>query len=281
MAFKILLLFSLIIAGHSYRILGLFPHPASSHVNVFYPLMKGLALKGHEVTFVSHYKFPDKIPTLQQLQIEKSEEDLVGFVDMSYLNGARWQMYLNNVFLAYLGTLACKNLATPTMQKLLNSNEHYDIVVMEFFNTDCYAPFAYKFNAHLVGLSSCTIMHWTNERFGNIYNPAYIPISHMDYSDQITFLQRVEGTISVLLHELMYNYILRWNDENIAREYFKEDFPPLTDIVHNASVFLINGHFSLTLPRPLVPQIVDVGGIHVGEVKKLPKVGTIICVCSM
>ena len=82
MAFKILLLFSLIIAGHSYRILGLFPHPASSHVNVFYPLMKGLALKGHEVTFVSHYKFPDKIPTLQQLQIEKSEEDLVGFVDM-------------------------------------------------------------------------------------------------------------------------------------------------------------------------------------------------------
>jgi len=44
----------------SYRILGLFPHPAKSHFNVFQPIMRELATSGHNVTVVSY--FPDTNP---------------------------------------------------------------------------------------------------------------------------------------------------------------------------------------------------------------------------
>lgn len=43
-----------------HRILGLFPHPAISHFRAFQPLLKELAVKGHEVVVVSH--FPEKNP---------------------------------------------------------------------------------------------------------------------------------------------------------------------------------------------------------------------------
>lgn len=42
----------------SYRILGLFPHPAISHFRVFEPILKGLAAKGHQLTVFSY--FPQK-----------------------------------------------------------------------------------------------------------------------------------------------------------------------------------------------------------------------------
>lgn len=42
------------------RILGLFPHPGLSHFHFFHPIMRELALQGHNVTVVSH--FPDAKP---------------------------------------------------------------------------------------------------------------------------------------------------------------------------------------------------------------------------
>lgn len=55
-----LLLVVLVPYINGYKILGLFPHPASSHFNVFQPILRRLAENGHEVTVVSH--FPDKSP---------------------------------------------------------------------------------------------------------------------------------------------------------------------------------------------------------------------------
>jgi glucuronosyltransferase len=44
--------------SESYRILGLFPHPALSHFRAFQPLLEELAKVGHDVVVVSH--FPQK-----------------------------------------------------------------------------------------------------------------------------------------------------------------------------------------------------------------------------
>lgn len=44
--------------SESYRILGLFPHPAISHFRAFQPLLRELADLGHDVVVVSH--FPEK-----------------------------------------------------------------------------------------------------------------------------------------------------------------------------------------------------------------------------
>lgn len=39
----------------SLNILGIFPHPAISHFKVFQPLLRELAVRGHDVSVVSHF----------------------------------------------------------------------------------------------------------------------------------------------------------------------------------------------------------------------------------
>lgn len=65
---KLLLIVVLVQYTNGYNILGLFPHPASSHFNVFQPILRKLADEGHKVTVVSH--FPDPNPP-------KNYEDLI------------------------------------------------------------------------------------------------------------------------------------------------------------------------------------------------------------
>lgn len=48
------------LAANALRVLGLFPHPGSSHFQVFHPVMRSVAAAGHDVTVISY--FPDKNP---------------------------------------------------------------------------------------------------------------------------------------------------------------------------------------------------------------------------
>ncbi|MPC53573.1 UDP-glucuronosyltransferase 2B14 [Portunus trituberculatus] len=49
------------------------------------------------------------------------------------------------------------------------------------------------------------------------------------------------------------------------------DLPPLLDIERNQSLTLINTHFSITTPVPLLPSQVEVGGMHCRPAKPLPQ----------
>ncbi|KAJ3658314.1 hypothetical protein Zmor_010059 [Zophobas morio] len=267
----------IIASGHFYKILGLFPDAAKSHVGPFFPLMRALALKGHQVTFVSHYEFA-KIAGLEQLVIDNPNGLVMDVLNVSaFVPKTRFGTYLSNVMLAYNGWKTCyEGFSSPTFRDLLNRDDTFDIVILEFFNTDCFAPFAFKFQAVLVGVSSCLPMHWTNERFANVYNPSYIPFAQMDFSDRMTFWERVENTVVGVFNEVLFNYLVRWNDERIARTHFGESFPSVGEIVNNVSVLLTNAHFSLNLARPEVPQVVEVGGMHIEGAKKLPQVGAFL-----
>nr|CAD7198554.1 unnamed protein product [Timema douglasi] len=47
--------------------------------------------------------------------------------------------------------------------------------------------------------------------------------------------------------------------------------PPIWEIAKNTSLILVNSHFSISGPRPVVPGFVEVGGLHIEEPKALPK----------
>ncbi|KAK8399525.1 hypothetical protein O3P69_003537 [Scylla paramamosain] len=49
------------------------------------------------------------------------------------------------------------------------------------------------------------------------------------------------------------------------------DLPPLLDIERNQSLALMNSHFSITTPMPLLPSQVEVGAMHCRPAKPLPQ----------
>lgn len=267
----VLFLCTLSKATDGYKILGVFPHRGKSHFDVFKPLLKALAEKGHELTVISH--FPLEASVRGYLDVPFNAEPMVDFFDVDSFSGARYEKYLSPIILAYMGYKACVDgLALKSIQGFLNQNETFDLIITEYFNGDCYLGFAHKFKVPVISLSSCTMMPWLDDRFANPDNPSYIPDNFMDFSDEMTFFQRVENTVVNLLHKVMYLLLMDLPNDIIARRHFGDEMPSLRDLAYNTSLMLINTHFTLNLARPIVPNIVEVGGIHIGRSKRPPQV---------
>lgn len=108
---------------------------------------------------------------------------------------------------------------------------------------------------------------------GQPQNPAYVPTNIDVYNDQMTLSERVKNTISLLLMKTFWPLVFVSSEQAVAEEKFGPGLPPLPDIAKNTSLLLANVHFSLNKPRPVVPQMVEVGGLHIEPAKPLPRVG--------
>lgn len=262
----------------SLKILGIFPHPGKSHFDVFQPLLVGLALKGHEVTVISHFPLKDRVDGYRDISLINTTQPLVNAFDLRAFQGYRYEKYGTVIFLTKIAYESCeKGLSSKAVQDFLKKRQSFDVIVTEYFNSDCFLGFAHKYKVPVISLSSCTIMPWLNDRFANPDHPAYIPNNLMDYSDQLSFVERVENTLVTLFQRFYYNFVTDVQANALARKYFGPDMPSLRSIVYNTSIMMVNTHFSLNLPRPFVPGIIEVGGIHIGKVKKLPQVSHLLC----
>lgn len=60
----------------SYKILGLFAFPSSSHYKIGSALMRGLAEKGHEITVIAAYEEKSPVANFTTIFIPEAEPDL-------------------------------------------------------------------------------------------------------------------------------------------------------------------------------------------------------------
>lgn len=57
-----------------------------------------------------------------------------------------------------------------------------------------------------------------------------------------------------------------------SRELFGPDVTAIDVLAYNTSLLLVNSHFSVNFPRPMVPNVIEVAGIHIKNPKPLPEV---------
>lgn len=270
----ILIVLVIVVHAGALKILGIFPHNGKSHFFVFRRLLLALAEKGHEITIISY--FPEKNPPrgYREIILDKPLYPVTEAVDVAAFGVPRLNKYKEILELAHEGRYACEYglSAEPVQQLIKSKDEKFDIIITEYFDTPCFLGFAYMYSVPVVAMSSCTLIDYYNPIFGNPDNPAYIPNNLLFYSDEIPFLGRVEQTLYGILDKVAYKLLIEVPSTKIARTHFGNDMPDLWKIEHNTSLILVNAHFSLTLPRPLVPTVVDVGGLHIGKVQKLPQV---------
>ncbi|XP_058820278.1 UDP-glycosyltransferase UGT5-like [Topomyia yanbarensis] len=258
--------------GHvqSYKILGLFPHPAISHFHFFEPVLKGLAAAGHEVTVVSH--FPNAKPPPNYIDLPLTGMELMtNSVSFELFEYRPAFSHFMEFFMLYdWGKQACNNaLDSTAIKQVLESKVQYDLVLMEQFNNDCMLGVAHLLNAPYIGLSSCPLMPWHYDRVGNPNIPSYIPALFMGYSEKMSFSQRLANFITVHMFKMMYS----WFNDNAAnsmlRQRFGDNMPDIKDLQKRTSMMFVNQHYSLSGPKPLSPAVVELGGIHIQEFKEL------------
>lgn len=67
---------------------------------------------------------------------------------------------------------------------------------MEQFNSECMLGVAWKLQAPIVAMSSCTMMPWHYDRVEAPINPSYLPALFVGYSVEMTYAERLSNWIA-------------------------------------------------------------------------------------
>lgn len=192
-----------------------------------------------------------------------------------FAHRSKYIYHFQEFFLLYnWGVESCVNAYNSSaIQKVLNTKEPYDVIIMEQFNTDCLMGLAWKLQAPVIGLSSCAMMPWHYERVGNPLIPSYVPVLFKGHSDKMDFSERVVNWIGIYGLNLLYKLFSERSADQIARQYLKDDnMPHIADLTRNTNMMFVNTHYSLSGAKPNSPAVVELGGVHIKKAKPLSKV---------
>jgi glucuronosyltransferase len=177
-----------------------------------------------------------------------------------------------------LGNALCdKLLQQDVVQDLIHSNDRqFDLIITEAFNHDCVLGFAHKFKTPLVQVATFDGTSWMGDWVGNPSPYSYVPDTFQNFSDRMDFWERLVNTLGITLQKLTRSFYYLPKQQAVMEKYFSDygPLPSISDLDSSTSLLLLNHHFSIGYPRPLMPNVVHVGGMHVKPAKELPEVST-------
>lgn len=255
--------------------------PAKSHFWSFSKLFRNLAERGHNVTLISHNSDTYHLPNYRNIEIGNIEiliEKLEPFSLFKNIRTDRLAMYLTEKTVADAGHSACEiALQSKNVQRFLKEENSFDLILLEDFYSECLWSIAQRYKSPVIRLLPHVLAPWSGKRLGNPLGPAYLPNIHLPLNfDGLLFLERLENCVLNILNNFYFEYSLVRKQKRIADKYLTVDQMTFDNRFFNTSLVLMNTHFSVNLPKPLVPNIIEVGGIHIDETRKLPQVGEIV-----
>ncbi|XP_039529403.1 UDP-glucuronosyltransferase 1-6-like [Pimephales promelas] len=99
--------------------------------------------------------------------------------------------------------------------------------------------------------------------------PSYIPRFFTRYSDRMSFRQRVLNVIVSILEPLLCRLIY-WSTEDVASRFLQRDVS-VVEILQSGALWLLRYDFNLEFPKPLMPNMVLIGGINCAMKRPLIK----------
>ncbi|XP_017029531.1 UDP-glycosyltransferase UGT5 [Drosophila kikkawai] len=268
-----LLLTLLVVSSHSLNILGMFPHPAMSHFKFFQPIVRGLAEAGHHVDVISPFRDEEPPKGYKDYQLPPASlTDAIHLEDfehpLSFL-----AHYVEFFILYKMGKEACNTtLNSQALEEILKHPPgYYDVILMEHFNTDCLMSVSHVLQTPVIAMASCALAPWHYERFGVPLIPSYISALFQGKSQEMSLPGRLANWFTVHSMNLLYKTLNVPAGNALIRQRFGSGLPSTEELVRNTSLMLINQHYSLSGPKPLPPNVIEVGGVHITPPKPLPK----------
>lgn len=262
------------------KILGVFPIPSLSHQIVYRGLMLELNRRGHEVTVIT----PDPLgdPNLKNYREISVRDKPYEYIRNIFKNLANDRMNYEITewtlvrFLDMANNFCEFELSEPEVQKLIKSDEKFDLVIVEYLSFPCMNAFSHRFNASLMGMSSLGLYPIGYDIIRATNNPAIDSFLFLPFFGPRTVLEKVRCVFYVIWNKIVYHWWVVPKQDAIARKYFGDDIPYVGDMDGNVSLVLANTDFTTLYPRANVPNLVEFGGgnaVHFKkEVKELPKV---------
>lgn len=140
------------------------------------------------------------------------QQDILS-VEVEYTPRSFKNYILELKYLSDEGRNECKALLDSNVYEKLfeiTKKKPFDILLTEYFNTECALGVAYKLNiTSYVGFSSCALMPYHYDRIGIPDTPSYIPTEFVGFSDKMTFFQRVTNWLVTKGIKALYRYLAK------------------------------------------------------------------------
>lgn len=124
----------------------------------------------------------------------------------------------------------------------------------------------------VIAVSSAVEYPWVSDFTGNNDNPAVVPNSLFMASGDMSLWQRLKNT--VIYHNEVWKFHALTEDSQTEsmRRYINPDIPNIREVERSVALTLVNSHPILYGVKPVLPTLVQVGGLHVGvKNSTLPK----------
>ncbi|XP_034941506.1 uncharacterized protein [Chelonus insularis] len=278
MPVKVTLLFiSLFVSIYSieaYRILAIFPFQSRSHQMMFDAIVKGLARKGHQIDVMTVYPLEKPIPNYKVVvNLESQQKNLVNQWDVKFASELGQDTI--PIIALLFGNGLCEYLGLPEVQEIIKNppkDPPYDLIILESFGSHCFLGLGYALNIPVVLASTTVDSSWLSDILGQpTFTTAYFPAYFTSYTHPMTFFERFCNT--VMHHVTLFRY-RRFTDDvqnDLMKKYIDPNIPPLRELEKNVTLALVNSYHSLHGIRPLVPNLIEVAGLHVLErLEELP-----------
>ena len=106
------------------------------------------------------------------------------------------------------------------------------------------------------------------------FNPSYVPDMTTDLGDNMSFVERLKNVATSICLACMVDVFHTRPLEKLKAS--NEHLSDVSMLYTDAELWLINTHFALDYPRPLLPNTVTVGGLTTKDAKPLNNVSLII-----
>ncbi|XP_018916276.2 UDP-glycosyltransferase UGT4 isoform X1 [Bemisia tabaci] len=281
-----ILAFFIFSIANAYSVLVIQPGPSFSHQQPIMSLTEALVAKGHHVFAVT----PNEVQGLQS--------DNYTHVDLSF----SYTMYAGGT-----GNKADKealNLQKPMtlwefiepfrqttkipprqfkseaflkfQKKVKAENLRFDVVIGQW----CYIPFICGMTRYLSSSDRCppiiSFSTFSKDEFneaalGSLPHPSFIPLV-TPFTDKMSLWQKIQNwAISEIFFPKLRDIM-----EEAAEEFFRQNYGPgagrlVAGCWSNVSLVINTGNFVTAYPRPLSPNVIEVGPMHIRAPEKLPQ----------
>ncbi|XP_058795636.1 UDP-glucosyltransferase 2-like [Phymastichus coffea] len=251
--------------GDGYRILGVFPYSAKSQNIVFEALMKGLAKRGHQVDVISHYPQTEPVKNYNVIiNLEGSMENTMNNFTFQYIAN------INNDIIAniadFYGNRLCQFLGSEQIQTLIKNppkDPPYNLIIIGAFGAHCYFGLGYVFNVPVVAISSSMEYPWVSHFIGNDENLAYVHNTFHIGIGRMSFIERLKNVISNYIAVRRFHKLTEKIQTDAMRTYLRPNIPNIREVERNIALTLVNSHHVLFGVKPIVPSLIQIGGLHV------------------
>lgn len=258
----LLIICGVIVEIGSYRILGVFPMNSKSHNNMFDPLMKGLAKRGHKIDVISHFELknpPDNYKTI--INLHGTRQDLTNNVSVEFASQIGHDPIIH-IATTY-GNDFCDLMALEKMQKFIkNPPHHYDLVITEAFSSSCYIGLGYVLKAPVITVSTLLDFSWVSEAIGNPSSAAFATNVFMNKAFISTFFERLQSTFVHHITRFRFQRLTEKRQTEAMRKYLDPKMPNVRIVERTVALMFTNYHHSVYGPKPFTTAVIPIAGIH-------------------